>query len=123
MDDHRAPKTLPWTRLGLALAIVGPPLALGGAPAQVVAPFCLVALLICARLCLRTDECLRVPLLVLLGLVAAGWAGTIRGTVRAPYKLANPDVNQTYDMAVVRTTQSGSRYRTRFVAARPSTIA
>jgi hypothetical protein len=63
---------LPWSRTLLLLAIVGPPLWLGGVKPWVVPAFVLVVFALLLRRCLRSDAPVRMPALWWLGLVAAG---------------------------------------------------
>ncbi len=63
---------LPWSRALLLLAIVGPPLWLGGVKPWVVPAFVLVVCALLLRRCLRSDTPVRMPALWWLGLAAAG---------------------------------------------------
>ena len=63
---------LPWSRILLTMAIVGPALWIGGVPPEVVPVFLVVVALACTRLCLRSSERLRVPWIALLGVLAIG---------------------------------------------------
>lgn len=62
---------LPWTRALLLLAIIGPPLWLGGVKPEVVPVFALLVAGLLVRRCLRSATPLRVPALWWLGLLAA----------------------------------------------------
>lgn len=63
---------LPWSRGLLLLAVVGPPLWLGGVKPWVVPAFALVVCGLLLRRCLRSDVPVRMPGLWWLGLLAAG---------------------------------------------------
>lgn len=66
------PTQPPWSRILLALAIAGPALWLGGVPSIVVPGFIAVVLVLWVRLCLRSENPLRVPFGAFIGLFAAG---------------------------------------------------
>lgn len=63
---------LPWSRALLLLAIVGPPLWLGGVKPWVVPAFVLVVCALLLRRCLRSDAPVRMPAMWWLGLLATG---------------------------------------------------
>jgi hypothetical protein len=63
---------LPWSRGLLLLAVVGPPLWLGGVKPWVVPAFVLVVCALLLRRCVRSDLPVRMPALWWLGLLAAG---------------------------------------------------
>jgi tetratricopeptide (TPR) repeat protein len=63
---------LPWSRGLLLLAVVGPPLWLGGVKPWTVPAFVLVVCALLVRRCLRSDAPVRMPALWWLGLLAAG---------------------------------------------------
>lgn len=63
---------LPWSRGLLLLAVVGPPLWLGGVKPWVVPAFVLVVCGLLLRRCVRSDLPVRMPALWWLGLLAAG---------------------------------------------------
>lgn len=62
---------LPWTRGLLALAVIGPPLWLGGVKPWVVPSFVVVVAALLLRRCLRSDAPLRMPAMWWLGVLAA----------------------------------------------------
>ncbi|MEZ4383145.1 MAG: hypothetical protein R3A79_17590 [Nannocystaceae bacterium] len=64
-DRHE--RAQPWTRVLLGLAIVGPPLAIGGALPSAVVGFLAVALVLWIRLCRRTRGWLELPWATWLG--------------------------------------------------------
>lgn len=61
----------PWSRLLLAAAVAGPPLAFGGVHPTTVVAFLVIVLLLWLRLCLRTSADLQVPVFVGLGFLAS----------------------------------------------------
>lgn len=63
---------LPWSRGLLLIAVVGPPLWLGGVKPWVVPAFVLVVCGLLLRRCLRSDVAVRMPAMWWLGLLAAG---------------------------------------------------
>jgi tetratricopeptide (TPR) repeat protein len=63
---------LPWSRGLLLLAVVGPPLWLGGVKPWVVPAFVLVVCALLLRRCLRSDVPVRMPAMWWLGVLAAG---------------------------------------------------
>jgi tetratricopeptide (TPR) repeat protein len=67
-----AARQLPWSRSLLLLAVVGPPLWLGGVKPWTVPAFVLVVCGLLIRRCLRSDTPVRMPALWWLGLLAAG---------------------------------------------------
>jgi hypothetical protein len=69
---NRPERSVPWSRIFLAAAVIGPPLWIGGVPPEVVPAFVLVVALACNRLCTRSSEPLRVPWVAVLGLFAIG---------------------------------------------------
>jgi hypothetical protein len=61
----------PWSRVLLACAIAGPPLAFGGVHSATVVAFLAIVLILWLRLCTRTKAELQVPVFVGLGLFAS----------------------------------------------------
>ena len=62
---------IPWTRVGLAIAVGGPALCIGGVPPETVPAFLFVVFLLWNRICARSSEQLAVPIFVWLGFGAA----------------------------------------------------
>ena len=60
-----------WARLLLVVAILGPPLALGGVPTWVLPIFLAAVLLLWLRVCLRAQSGIRLPIGAFIGLSAA----------------------------------------------------